>query len=192
MRKTISLFLATQTCVVIAAASFLFSGCIIVHPDDEIIVERKTTSTVEQPAPTPAPDPEPSTPSTPSYSTPVVLTHSITCKNETSLMITDWCVKKDNKVTFANSSMNRSIRPGKEDMIPNLEEGYYVVYFSFEDDYQLDSWDYQSSESIWLDRDITYCLYERSVSTISCRSADTKPQLYLAGSDGSEIDLICR
>ena len=65
MRKTISLFLATQTCVLIAAASFLFSGCIIVHPDDEIIVERKTTSTVEQPAPSPAPDPAPSTPSTP-------------------------------------------------------------------------------------------------------------------------------
>ena len=189
MKRPISLLLATQTIILAATAAILFSSCIIVHPDDEIVVERKTTTTVEQPATTQT---TPSTPSTPSTPTPPVVTHSITCKNETSFMITDWCVKKDNTVTFSNSDFNRSIRPGKEDMISKLEEGYYVVYFSFEDDYQLDPWDYQSSESIWLDRDVTYCLYERATVTVACRSANEAPQLYLAGSDGSEIDLICK
>lgn len=188
MKRPISLLLVAQTLILAATAAILFSSCIIVHPDDEIIVERKTTTTTEQPASTTTATSIPDTPSTP---TPPVVTHSITCKNETSYLITDWCVKKDNKVTFANSSFDRSIRPGKEDKIPGLEEGYYVVYFSFEDSYQLNPWDYQSSESIWLDRDVTYCLYERA-QVISCRSADTVPQLYLAGSDGSEIDLICK
>lgn len=181
MKRPISLLLVAQTLILAATAAILFSSCIIVHPDDEIIVERKTTSTATTI----------STPNTPSTPTPPAVTHSITCKNETSIIITDWCVKKDNKVTFANSSMNRSILPGKEDMIPGLEEGYYVVYFSFEDEYQLDPWDYRSSESIWLNKDVTYCLYQRA-QVVSCRSADTVPQLYLAGSDGSEIDLICK
>ena len=188
MKRSISILFTTQTLILAATAAILFSSCIIVHPDEEIVVERKTTKTVEQPASTETTTPAPSTPSTP---TPPVVTHSITCKNETSLVITDWCVKKDNTVTFANSKLNRAIYPGKEDMIPGLEEGYYVVYFSFEDDYQLNPWDYQSSESIWLDRDVTYCLYERAV-TVACRSANEAPQLYLEGSDGSEINLICK
>ena len=107
--------------------------------------------------------------------------------------ITDWCVKKDNIVTYANSGFNRSIRSGGEDMIMDLPVGYYKVYFSFEDDYQLNPSDYYSSESIYLNKDVTYCLYERQV-TVSCRSADgtesVKPQLYLSGSDGTEIDLV--
>lgn len=178
MKKPISFLLLAQTLLLIATASLLFSSCIIVHPDDEIVVEKRTT-TVE------------TTTSTSYTNQTPAITHSITCKNETSITITDWCVKKDNKVTFANSSMNRSIGPGKEDMIPGLEEGYYVVYFSFADDYQLDPWDYRSSESIWLNKDVTYCLYERA-QVISCRSAGTTPQLYLAGSDGSEIELTCK
>lgn len=189
MKKPISFLLLAQTLILIATSALMFSSCIIINPDDEVIVERKSKTTVEQPSSTTE---TPSTPSTPTTPTPPVVTHSITCKNETSFLITDWCVKKDNTVTFANSSMNRSIRPGKEDMIPGLEEGYYVVYFSFEDDYQLDPWDYQSSESIWLNKDVTYCLYERAAVAVACRSADYTPQLYLAGSDGSEIDLICK
>ena len=188
MKKPISFLLVAQTFILITTAALMFSSCIIIHPDDEVIVEKKT-KTVEQPSSTTE---TPSTPSTPTTPTPKVLTHSITCKNETSLLITDWCVKKDNTVTFANSGMNRSIRPGKEDMISGLEEGYYVVYFSFEDDYQLDPWDYQSSESIWLNKDVTYCLYERAAVAVACRSANDIPQLYIAGSDGSEIDLICK
>ncbi len=184
MKKPISFLLAAQAILLIAVSALFLSSCVIVHPDDEIIVEKKTQTTVVS-----------SGSSQTAPANPPAVKHSISCRNETSLTITDWCVKKDNTVTFANSSFNRSIRPGHEDRIVNLEEGYYVVYFSFEDDYQLDPWDYQSSESIWLDRDVTYCLYERSSGyTAECRSAGASaaPLLYLAGSDGSEIDLICK
>ena len=158
----------------------MFSGCLIVAPEDEPKIVIKTSKK------TPVPEPEPQTQPT------VTVKYSITCKNGTSYTISDWCVKKDNIVTYANSGYNRSIRAGGEDMIMNLPEGYYKVYFSFEDEYQLNPSDYFNSESIYLNRDVIYTLYERQ-ATISCRSAGTpvKPQLYLAGSDGSEIDLIC-
>ena len=158
----------------------MFSGCLIVAPEDEPKIVIKTSKK------TPDPEPEPQTQPT------VTVKYSITCKNGTSYTISDWCVKKDNIVTYANSGYNRSIRAGGEDMIMNLPEGYYKVYFSFEDEYQLNPSDYFNSESIYLNRDVIYTLYEHQ-ATISCRSAGTpvKPQLYLAGSDGSEIDLIC-
>ena len=193
------------TILSITAAALLFSSCIILGTDEtpEIIIEKKTTSTTT----TTTSSTEPSTTSTttstttPAATTPATTTetvpvttvstkkYSITCKNQTSIAITDWCVKKDNIVTYANSGFNRSIRAGGEDMILDLPEGYYKVYFSFEDDYPLNPEDYySSSESIYLNKDVTYCLYERQI-TAACRAAGEKPQLYLAGSDGSEIDL---
>ena len=186
MKRTISLLLSAQTLLLLTAASLLFSSCIIVGPDHEpeIIIEKKTVETTSSSTTTTTT----STPAKPVYK------YSITCKNETSYLITDWCVKKDNIVTYANSGYNRSIRAGGQDMILDLPEGYYKVYFSFEDCYQLQPEDYYCSESIYLDKDVTYCLYERQI-TVACRSAGTevqKPQLYLKGSDGSEIDLICK
>ncbi len=166
------------TILTITAAALMFSSCIIVGADDlpELIIEEKTTTTTPKPS---NPEPEP------------VYYHSITCKNQTSFTVTDWCVKKDNIVTYAKSGYNRSIRSGGEDMIMDLPEGYYKVYFSFEDEYQLNPGDYYSSESIYLNKDVIYTLYERQVS-VACRAAGTsdKPQLYLAGSDGTEIDLV--
>ena len=166
------------TILTIAAAALMFSSCIIVGAVDlpELIIEEKTTTTTPKPS---NPEPEP------------VYYHSITCKNQTSFTVTDWCVKKDNIVTYAKSGYNRSIRSGGEDMIMDLPEGYYKVYFSFEDEYQLNPGDYYSSESIYLNKDVIYTLYERQVS-VACRAAGTavKPQLYLAGSDGTEIDLV--
>lgn len=172
-----------STLFIIAAAAIMFSSCIIVGPDrdtfkriaDDSTSTTSTTTTTTTTTPAPA------------------AKYSIICKNETSYKITDWCVKKDNIVTYANSGYNRSIRSGGEDMIMDLPEGYYKVYFSFEDEYPLNPTDYYSSESIYLNKDVTYCLYERQI-TVACRSAEgtetVKPQLYLAGSDGTEIDLV--
>ena len=164
----------------------MFSGCLIVAPEDDPKIVIKTSKKTQEAEPVQSPQ------QTTEITQQTVNTKfSITCKNRTSYTISDWCVKKDNIVTYANSGFNRSIRAGGEDMISNLPNGYYKVYFSFEDEYQLNPSDYFNSESILLDRDVIYTLYERP-ATISCRSAgtDVKPQLYLAGSDGSEIDLI--
>ena len=164
----------------------LFSGCLIVAPEDEpkIVIQKKTTEkVVEQ--------------NTQETSTTVVTQtttsakYSITCKNATAFTVTDWCVKKDNQVTFSNSSFNRAIPAYGEDMISSLPEGYYKVFFTFEDEYQLNPWDYQSSESVYLNQNVKYCLYTKQTTYVECRSADAKPTFYLAGSDGSEIELIC-
>ena len=178
MKKFTSIFLLT-------AAAIMLSSCVIVGTDDlpNIVVEEKPTTVVTPATQTPPPAPKP----TPVYK------YSITCKNETSITVTDWCVKKDNIVTYAKSDRNCAIRPGGEDMISNLEEGYYRVYFTFEDTYQLQPGDYFSSENIYLNRDVTYCLYERP-AVITYKSAggtESKGiQLYLAGSDGTEIELV--
>ena len=170
------------TILTIAAAALMFSSCIIVGADDlpDVIIEEKTNT----PKPSnPQPEPEP------------IYYHSITCKNQTSYTVTDWCVKKDNIVTYANSSFNRAIGPYKEDKIQNLPEGYYKVYFSFEDDGPLSPSDYLSSDSIQLNQDIIYTLFVRSQAyAVECRSADADaaPQFYLSGSDGSEIELFCK
>ena len=184
MKKIINFLLSAQAVLLLTASALLFSSCIIVGTDDEpdIVVEHKNTTKFSKT------DSDTETPSG-SFQSPTAK-HKIICRNETSLVITDWCVKKDNIVTFANSSFTRAIQPGKEDMIPDLPEGYYVVYFSFEDDYQLDPWDYHSSESIYLDRDVTYCLFQRNSNYgAECRAAGQAPEFYLKGSDGSEIEL---
>ena len=41
MKKTITYLITTQVLILASVASLLFSSCIIVHPDDEIIVEKK-------------------------------------------------------------------------------------------------------------------------------------------------------
>ena len=164
----------------ISITTLMLSSCIIVGTteDPEIVIEKKPTTTATSTSTTTI--------------TTTVEKYSITCKNQTSYMVTDWCVKKDNIVTYANSGYNRSIRSGGEDMILDLPEGYYKVYFTFEDCYQLQPEDYYSSESVYLNKDITYCLYERQVA-VACRSANNSesaiPQFYLEGSDGSEIML---
>ena len=172
----------------------MFSSCIIVGTDEEpeIIIEKKTTTKTttvqEQPAPQ-------STTVITSSSTPTTSTakHSITCYNNTSYVITDWCVKRENIFTYANSTNNRMIVPNGKDSITNLSEGRYQIFFSFDDTYQLQPCNYSGSEEFELRQDITYILSERSVSI--CKSAraaaaDDYPILVLSGSDGSEIELV--
>lgn len=182
MKKIISI-------ISITVAALILSSCVIIGADEkpEVYVEKKSTTTTTTQTPASTSETTETTPvQTPAS---VEKKYSITCKNQTSVMVTDWCVKKDNIVTYAKSGFNRSIRAGGEDMILDLPEGYYKVYFSFEDDYPLNPEDYYSSnESVYLNKDVTYCLYERQVS-VSCRASDSKPELILVGSDGSEIEL---
>ena len=202
MKKLISILSIT-------AAALMLSSCIILGTDEEPeIVVKKTTKVVNQPnestpataAQTQQPVKETTT-QTQSQTHSTVISQpepakfSITCRNQTNMIVTDWCVSKDNIVTYANSSFNRAIGPYKEDKIQNLPEGYYKVYFSFEDDGPLSPSDYLSSDSIQLNQDIIYTLFVRSAGyAVECRSADADaaPQFYLSGSDGSEIELFCK
>ena len=191
MKKLISILSIT-------AAALMLSSCIILGTEDEpIVVKEKTVvekeTTSQQPASTNTQQTSPA--KTTVITEPEPAKYSITCRNQTDMIVTDWCVSKDNIVTYANSSFNRAIGPYKEDKIQNLPEGYYKVYFSFEDDGPLSPSDYLSSDSIQLNQDIIYTLFVRSAGyAVECRSADAEaaPQFYLSGSDGSEIELFCK
>lgn len=198
MKKIISILSIT-------AAALMLSSCIILGTDEEpeIVVKKeviKEKETVTETAPaTTTQTQQPAQQTSPAKTTvitePEPAKYSITCRNQTNMIVTDWCVSKDNIVTYANSSFNRAIGPYKEDKIQNLPEGYYKVYFSFEDDGPLSPSDYLSSDSIQLNQDIIYTLFVRSQAyAVECRSADAEaaPQFYLSGSDGSEIELFCK
>ena len=198
MKKLISILSIT-------AVALMLSSCIILGTDEEpeIVVKKevteKTITTTEQTSTPTNQTQQPAQQTSPAKTTvitePEPAKYSITCRNQTNMIVTDWCVSKDNIVTYANSSFNRAIGPYKEDKIQNLPEGYYKVYFSFEDDGPLSPSDYLSSDSIQLNQDIIYTLFVRSQAyAVECRSADADaaPQFYLSGSDGSEIELFCK
>ena len=175
----------------IAVISML-SGCFFIASEDDpkIVIQKKTSEKVVEQT-----QEEKTTQEQQTVITKPVVTskYSITCRNQTDMVVTDWCVSKDNIVTYANSSFNRQIGPYKEDKIQNLPEGYYKIYFCFEDDYPLSPSDYLSSDSIQLNQDVIYTLFVRTTGySVECRSADSKSHFYLAGSDGSEIELFCR
>lgn len=182
------LFTIISTVAVIS----MFSGCFFIASEDDpkIVIQKKTSEKVIEQT-----QDEKTTQEQQTVITKPVATskYSITCRNQTNMIVTDWCVSKDNIVTYANSSFNRQIGPYKEDKIQNLPEGYYKIYFCFEDDYPLSPSDYLSSDSIQLNQDVIYTLFVRTSGySVECRSAEVTPQFYLTGSDGSEINLICK
>ena len=187
MKKIISLLLSAQAALLLTATAVLFSSCVIVgtDKDPDFVVEKRKTVTVKETG-------ESSTPSTTTTNTTQnSKKHSVTCYNDTSYIITDWCVKKDNLVTFANSTNNREIPSGGKDTIANLLEGRYKIFFSFDDCYQLQPCNYTGSEEFELNTDITYILSERTISYPACRTAESEePVFVLKGSDGSEIELV--
>ena len=189
MKKIISLLLSAQAALLLTATATLFSSCVIVgtDKDPDFVVEKRKTVTVKETTESSTP----STTSTPTETTQNSKKHSVTCYNDTSYTITDWCVKKDNLVTFANSTNNRQISSGGKDTIANLPEGRYKIFFSFDDCYQLQPCNYTGSEEFELNTDITYILSERTFNYPACRTADAQEAVFvLKGSDGSEIELI--
>ena len=186
------------TLITTLIAVSMLSSCIIVGTEDEpeIIINKSSKSpqnqqqqTEQQTQVVTQPQQQPTTVIT----TPSTAKHKITCYNNTSYMITDWCVKRENIATYANSTNNRMIAPNGKDTITNLPEGRYQIFFSFDDTYQLQPCNYTGSEEFELREDITYILSERAVSYAVCRSAGAGkegPVFVLSGSDGSEIELV--
>ena len=159
MKKIINFFLSAQAVVLLTATALLFSSCIIVHPDDDSDVYIGKSSRVKEAESSDEEETEEEE---------VKLTgkHSITCKNQTSTKIIEWCVKCDRNVTLPNSGFTRSIKAnGGEDKISDLPAGYYRIYFTFETGQN-------GEDSITLDKDVTYCIIGTTDSyTVECREA---------------------
>ena len=87
--------------------------------------------------------------------------YDITCYNDTYKIITDWCVKQDNDRTYANSEFNCEIKNGQSDKITNLKKGYYSICISFAVKSKLHPDDYEQTNEIYLDEDVTFSVAER-------------------------------
>ena len=98
--------------------------------------------------------------------------HDITCYNDTSKIIYDWCVKKDDDSTYVNDEENCEIKPQKRDTIKNLNQGYYKLCFSFKDKIKLNPYDYQESDYTYLDEDVEFSIAERTFYSRSASSPD--------------------
>lgn len=161
MKKQISILLVAQVLVLFAAASVLFSSCIVVHPkDDYDVYVEKTTVTKASSTDTE----EETDDSTTKETTSKAEKHSITCKNQTSTDIISWCVKCDRNVTLPNTGFTGSVKAYHEDKIADLPEGYYRIYFTFANGQN-------GEDSIELNQDVTYCIMGNADSyTVECRS----------------------
>ena len=111
--------------------------------------------------------------------------YDITCYNNTSVPITDWCVKRNDHCTYANSDYNCAVYAGERDTIYDLPGGSYQIFFTFRARTKLHEWDYDEPGHFDLDEDVTFYVAQRSI--YSNRSAGGSAQ----GEDAKEFVLIC-
>ena len=124
----------------------------------------------------------------------VVITpdYDITCYNNTNVTITDWCVKRNNDTTYANSDYNCTMFPGKRDTIYDLPRGTYQIFFTFKQRNTLHEWDYDETGYFDLDEDVTFYVAQRDIygrSAVTNNKADEEPQYVLVCSNGKEYEL---
>ena len=165
MKKPINLLLAIQTVLLIAVASVMFSSCIIVHPNDDEDIHIEKRESDKKAATSQSGSTENG-----SEETATGEKFTITCKNETSMVVANWFVKNDNIITLSKTGFTGSIQAHGEDKIFDLPKGYYKIYFTFGGNCRQNSY---QSDTIYLDKDVTYCLLEGPTPYIAeCRSAE--------------------
>ena len=81
--------------------------------------------------------------------------YEITCYNMSNTRISDWCVVRNNKVTFAKAKNDFCPIPGNggKATLTNLPEGTYVLYVAFAKNPNYDDGDYVASKTIKLNKD---------------------------------------
>ena len=102
--------------------------------------------------------------------------YDITCYNDTMKVITDWCVKKGDNKTYANSDYNCEIKDGKKDTIKDLSYGYYSICISFKNKIKLHPDDYEQTNEILLDEDVEFSVAERTFYGRSATASDLEKQ----------------
>ena len=114
--------------------------------------------------------------------------YDITCQNDTQKTITDWCVKKSDDSTFANSEYARQIKPGRSDTISSLSPGYYSLCFSFMEKTKLQPSDYEQTDAIYLDEDVVFSVakrgfYGRAAESTSDENAEAQYVVIINGKE---------
>ena len=119
-------------------------------------------------------------------------TYDITCYNNTNRNITDWCVKRNDHYTYANSDYNCYIPSGECDIIEDLPPGDDQILFTFKSRGKLHDYDYEATGTFYLDEDVTFYVQQRNIygrSALTNNKADEEPQYVLVCSNGMEYEL---
>ena len=112
--------------------------------------------------------------------------YDITCYNNTNVPITDWCVKRNDHCTYANSDYNCAVYAGERQTIEDLPRGSYQIFFTFRQRTKLHEWDYDETGHFDLDEDVTFYVAQREIH--SGRSAGDNTA---ADDKEKEFVLIC-
>lgn len=92
--------------------------------------------------------------------------YDITCYNDSDTWITDWCVVRNGKKTFAKDEYKVcSIAPNKSATLYNLPEGDYILYVAFVNDPDYDDGDYIESRKFKLNKDFNVHIDDTYVPT---------------------------
>ncbi len=111
--------------------------------------------------------------------------YDISCYNNTDITVTDWCVKRNDVYTYANSDYNCSIFPHNIDTIEDLTAGEYQIFFTFKNRLKLHENDYDETGIFYLDEDVTFYVAQRNI--YGNRAAGSEEQ---TGNDSRYV-LIC-
>ena len=115
----------------------------------------------------------------------------ITCRNNTSVKVTDWFVQDDDKQNYYNSEDECHISPGSSDKITGLSKDYYKVFLTFNVKEQLQETDYESSNFIYLDEDVTFDIARRGFyRAASAVESASEEGFVLICSNGKEYPLV--
>lgn len=115
----------------------------------------------------------------------------ITCRNNTSVKVTDWFVQDDDGQNYYNSEDECHISPGSYDKITGLSKDYYKVFLTFNVKEQLQETDYESSNFIYLDEDVTFDIARRGFyRAASTAESDSEEEFVLICSNGKEYPLV--
>lgn len=80
--------------------------------------------------------------------------YDITCHNKSDTYIEDWCVVRNEKVTYAKKKNDYCyIAPGNEATLKDLPEGEYILYVAFVRNPDYDRGDYIESKKFKLNKD---------------------------------------
>ena len=78
--------------------------------------------------------------------------YDITCYNDSDTKVTDWCVVRNGKKTFAKSTNSTGIPVASHATLYNLPEGDYVLYVAFVNSPDYDKGDYVQSKKFTLNK----------------------------------------
>ena len=115
----------------------------------------------------------------------------ITCRNNTYVKITDWGVQDKDGNNYVKDDDECPIPAGSSDTITDLKKDLYKLFFTFEVKQQLQEEDYEITNFIELNEDVTFDIARRKYYRAAENAvSDYEEEYVLICSNGKEYPLV--